>query len=87
MAVKIERRGDDLYVENRKLNISIATCSANSILLHFGINVTNEGTPVETSALSDFGIQDASKFSELLLHRILKEVQSQIRATQKVKTF
>jgi len=87
MAAQLERRGDDLFVENRKLNISIATCSSNSILLHFGINMTNEGTPVETSALADFGITDGHKFSELLLHRVAKEVQSQIRATQKVKTF
>lgn len=49
----IERRGDDLfYQQTKKLSVSICTVSPTSILIHAGLNVEAEGTPVETAGLT-----------------------------------
>ena len=53
----VVRRGDDLYVGESKLSVSIATLSPVSTLIHFGINVISEGTPVKTLGLADFQIE------------------------------
>ena len=80
----LKRKGDDIYWGSKKLNISIATCSPSSSLLHFGINIKNEGTPVPTCALSDFGIE-AQSFAKSVMDKVSLEVKALVRATQKVK--
>ena len=80
----LERKGDDLYFEGGKFNISIATVSPASALIHLGVNVSNQGTPVKTSSLEDFEI-DPKKFLETLLSAWSAEYASVIQATQKVK--
>jgi len=79
------RCGDDIYQSKKKLSISIATRSPNSSMIHFAVNVSNKGTPVETCCLSDFSI-DAKKFAELCLKSIQAEYESILIATQKVKS-
>ncbi len=83
----LKRFGDDIYWEKKKLNISIATLSLTSSLIHFGVNVTNEGTPVETCALSDFGLHDPKKFALDYMDAFKEEVLSIKRAVVKVRTF
>ena len=85
LAEAMERRGDDLYWRNKKLNISIATCSANSCLIHFGINVTNTGTPVETCALEDFHVDEVSGFAGRFMSDVREEFLAIKRATMKVR--
>ncbi|MEE9391378.1 MAG: DUF366 family protein [Planctomycetota bacterium] len=80
----LARRGDDFYAGEGKISVSIATVSAVSALIHFGINITNEGTPVRTAALSDFGI-DASEFAAALLDRFANEVEAMAKASTKVR--
>jgi uncharacterized protein len=55
----LRRIGDDLFVnETKKLSVSICTVSPTSILIHTGLNVQSEGTPVEAAGLSsELGIQ------------------------------
>ncbi len=53
----LQRKGDDIYWGTKKLSISVATCSVNSVLIHFAVNVSNEGTPVETCCLDDFSVE------------------------------
>ena len=82
----LHREGDDLYWEGRKLSISIATRSVNSILMHFAMNLTNKGTPVPTCALTDdFGLT-AEDIAQNLLSSFAKEYLSILEATWKVKT-
>ena len=83
----LRRQGDDLYLKDGKLNVSIATCCNRSFLIHFGVNVSNGGTPVKTAALCDFGITDIPSFAKRYMEKVTSEVESQIRATQKVKIF
>jgi uncharacterized protein len=48
IGIKTRREGDDLYFKEGnqgKLTVSIATCSASSMKIHFAINLVSEGTP------------------------------------------
>ncbi|MEA1943772.1 MAG: DUF366 family protein, partial [Euryarchaeota archaeon] len=45
-----ERNGDDLFVDGKKLTVSIATAGISSEKIHCGINLTSRGTPVEANA-------------------------------------
>ena len=51
------REGDDIFVDGRKLSISIASISLNSSKIHFALNLEDKGTPndVETIGLYDIG--------------------------------
>ena len=62
--IKTLKQGDDLYCNISdskkgesmgKLSVSIATCSINSMKIHFAMNIVNEGTPtdVEITSLTD----------------------------------
>lgn len=85
--VQLERRGDDIFLEDHKLNISIATATTNSSLIHFGVNITNKGTPVATSSLEDFGIADVSLFAEEFMDAVKREYLGVKRAAVKVRCF
>ncbi|MFH1223505.1 MAG: DUF366 family protein [Pseudomonadota bacterium] len=81
---KVVKAGDDLFVGKGKLSISIATASAVSGLIHIGLNITNSGTPVKTSALKDLGINQ-KKFAVSILRRFNKEYSRIILAAAKVR--
>ena len=58
LGIKTWRKGDDVYFEGKKLSVSIATCSNSSMKIHFGMNVTNKGTPDDIGTI---GLLDCSK--------------------------
>lgn len=80
----ISRTGDDLYWKGRKLTISIATRSPVSTLVHFAINVSNEGTPVKTASLTDLKV-NWRNFTERCLQLVQREYESSLDATRKVR--
>ncbi|WP_218076110.1 DUF366 family protein [Desulfuribacillus stibiiarsenatis] len=80
----VVRRGDDLYIADKKLSVSIATLSPVSTMIHFGINVSSEDTPVPTLGLNDLNI-DAVVFGEMLLKEFSDEVESVNMARCKVR--
>lgn len=82
--VGLLRDGDDLWVGDGKLSISIATVSPVSSLVHFAVNSTRGGAPVRTAALADLGV-DAAVFGRDLLARIAEEQQSIAAARAKVR--
>jgi uncharacterized protein len=53
---RVLREGDDLFVGDRKLSVSIVTASPVSMLLHTGINVDPAGAPVKAIGLGELGI-------------------------------
>mgnify|MGYP001365991274 CR=1 FL=1 len=55
-----QRIGDDLYLADKKLNISIASANALSSMIHCGFNVSSKNTPVKTVGLEDLGIEAKS---------------------------
>lgn len=81
---KIDRRGDDLFLQDRKLSISIATQSPVSSLIHFAVNVENSGTPVPTFALEDLEIEPQELAMRVQL-RFCAEMESIVEATRKVR--
>lgn len=81
----LERRGDDLYFEDQKLNVSIATVSGVSTLVHFGINVISDNTPVKAIGLKDLEIEPKAFASELI-QAVESEVLEIDRASKKVFT-
>ena len=44
------RNGDDIFVDGKKLTVSIATAGISSEKIHCGINLTGIGTPPEANA-------------------------------------
>ncbi len=80
----LHRSGDDIYLDDRKLSISIATRSPVSVMVHFAMNVTNKGTPVKTLSLEDLKL-DPRKVSEDLMALFKKEFDDVLIATQKVR--
>lgn len=50
------RDGDDLFIGERKLSVSIVTASPVSQLLHAGINIDPAGAPVAAIGLGELGI-------------------------------
>ena len=83
-ARRLHRDGDDIYLGEHKLSISIATKSPMSTLVHFAMNITNEGTPVKTLCLNELKL-DPVRTAEDLMTLFKKEFVSMITATQKVR--
>ena len=83
-SVALIRSGDDLYLGQRKLSISIATQSPLNSLIHFAVNVSNKGTPVETLALEDLGVAPRT-LAEGVMSAFGAEFESIRVATQKVR--
>ena len=85
-AVKITRNGDDLYVNDKKLSVSIATKSITSALIHFGLNITAEGAAVNAADLTnDVGIKDIKQFATDLLYLYKNEILDINLAATKVR--
>lgn len=77
----ITRKGDDLYFDNRKLSVSIASISPVSALIHLGINVKTEGVPVPACGLEELGLEPFS-----VAQQIMKIYASEIASVLKVRT-
>lgn len=77
-------RGDDLFVGEGKLSVSIATTSPRGVLIHFAVNVLTEGTPVKTAGLRDLRLP-ARDFLRALGKAYADEVQSIDHAIRKVR--
>ena len=83
---KVTRNGDDLFFDNKKLTVSIATKSVNSILIHTGINIDSNGAPVKASGLtSEMGITDIKEFAQEVLINYSEEINDIIMASTKVR--
>ena len=80
----IARDGDDLWFDDRKLSISIATRSPVSSLIHFAVNVENGGAPVPTAALAELG-HEPRAFATTVLDRVAAEERSIRIARTKVR--
>ncbi len=84
--IKITRNGDDLFFDNKKLTVSIATKSATSVLIHTGINIISSGAPVKASGLTeDIGIRDIKEFALEVLNNYSTELQDIVQASTKVR--
>ena len=84
--ISIIRSGDDLFFNDKKLTVSIATKSVNSILIHTGINIDSNGAPVKACGLeNDLGISDIDAFANEILEKYSEEIDDIILASTKVR--
>ncbi len=83
----IRRRGDDLFLEERKLSVSIATLTPVSTIIHTGLNVKSENTPVPTVGLSDLGFveQRIMLLGQQIARNYIDELQQIKAARSKVR--
>lgn len=78
------RSGDDIYLNDQKLSISIATKSPVSTMIHFAMNITNSGTPVKTLSLQDLKLEPKKVATEVM-SLFQNEFTDIVTATQKVR--
>ena len=86
--ISTRREGDDIFVDNRKLSISIASVSLSSAKIHFALNLEDKGTPddVETIGLYDIEVNNQQVFSkDNLLGLINKTVQRFINELETIE--
>ncbi len=82
----VRRDGDDLFYDNRKLTVSIATKSQTSILIHTGVNIISTGAPVKASGLSeDIGITEIKGFALNVMQKYSDELDDIVMASTKVR--
>jgi len=83
-AAPLRRAGDDVFVGENKLTVSIATVAATSALIHFGVNVDGRGAPLTVADLSSLGV-GAEAFGKDVMGRYAAEVAGVAAATYKVR--
>ena len=93
MGIKTHRKGDDLYCEDGKLTVSIATCSASSMKIHFAMNLTTTGTPkdIKTVGLiecsSELDIDEISKLTDKISETYMDEILDIEEDIAKIRVF
>lgn len=93
MGIKTYRKGDDLYCDDGKLTVSIATCSASSMKIHFAMNLTTTGTPkdVETAGLlecsRELDMNGISKLPDKISETYIDEIQDIEEDIAKTRVF
>ena len=80
----LKRDGDDVFVKDRKLSVSIVTASPVSVLLHAGINIDPAGAPVPAIGLDELKV-DYKPWVEAALQRFQSEWESMDWACAKVR--
>lgn len=83
--IRVKREGDDLFFDNRKLSVSIATKSITSCLIHTGLNIIKEGAPIYASDIVEAGISNTKEFALKVMEKYKNEVESIKMATYKVR--
>ncbi len=91
LGIKTIRKGDDIFGDEGKLSVSIASCSLSSMKIHFAMNLTTQGTPedVDTVGLMEFSTdldlniisKLADKISEAYVNEIL-DIEDDISKTK-----
>jgi hypothetical protein len=54
----LKRSGDDLFYDENKLSVSIATLSPVSTMIHTGLNISSKDVPVAAVGLADLGVAE-----------------------------
>lgn len=82
--IDVIRSGDDIYVNGKKLSVSIATKSLTSVLIHTGINIDPTGAPIDAIGLDFLKISDVKGFAQDVMVKYSQEIDDIILASTKV---
>lgn len=96
--LKTQREGDDLYHVTgpdikAKLSVSIATCSNNSMKIHFAMNISSKGTPSDVEITSfndcigDLTIEKVDQMADNIVDDYIMELSSIENDITKTKVF
>jgi hypothetical protein len=80
----VTRHGDDLFIGEGKLSVSVASASPVSGLIHLGLNITVDGVPVRAAALRQVGV-DPGPLARAVLAGFAGEIDSCHDAAGKVR--
>lgn len=83
--IPVIRNGDDLFLDSRKLSVSIATLSPVSTLIHTGLNLSSRNTPVPTVSLPEIGVQEITVFANRIMENYTSEIAGIRMARCKVR--
>jgi hypothetical protein len=85
--VRSLRRGDDLYIDDGKLSVSIATVTPVSTMIHAGLNISRENVPVKASCLLEAGLAEDEilPFAEDVCRSYAGEIEGIFLARCKVR--
>ncbi|OPX92382.1 MAG: hypothetical protein A4E53_00530 [Pelotomaculum sp. PtaB.Bin104] len=83
----LNRYGDDLFFQNRKLTVSIATLTPVSTMIHTGVNVTGKDAPVPAIGLAEIGLdsEEIEDVGRSLCSEYIKEYEQIKMARCKVR--
>jgi hypothetical protein len=81
---RVRREGDDLFVGERKLSVSVATRSPRSALIHLGVNIDPAGAPVAAIGLEELGV-DARELAAEVMEAYAAEVAGAEHAMKSVR--
>lgn len=83
--------GDDIFIDDGKLSVSIATASISSMKIHFALNITQKGTPsdVKTSALEDVNLSmdDIKEIQNKIANTYIETIETIMKDITKTKVF
>ncbi len=73
---KLKRDYSDIYFDDKKLSVSIASVSPTCMKIHLGINILSSGAPnyVKIIGISDLGIKDYPKFAKDISKKYKDEI-------------
>lgn len=83
--INLKREGDDLFWDNRKLSVSIATKSIVSGLIHTALNIDCTGAPVKASDINELGIEDIKTLAQKIMIRYSDNIEKINYAITKVR--
>lgn len=76
--VEVSRNGTDLFINEKKLNVGIATISQTSCKIHFGLNYSDTGIPSHVNAIGlkklGFTEQDLEEWLLTVAKKYIKEI-------------
>ncbi len=83
--IYIKRNGDDIFINDKKASVSIASKSLTSILIHFAINIVSEGAIIKVGSLiDDTCISNYEEFAKKLMLSYIDEIEDIKLSTTKV---
>ena len=90
-SIKLRRKGTDLYRDDKKLNVGIATVSSGSGKIHFALNIKGEGAPpgVKVIGLLELGFseEELKVFAETVAKKYRDEILDIEQDITKTRTF
>lgn len=89
--IRTTQDGDDIFIDNKKLSVSIATASISTMKMHFALNITTEGTPVdvETSALEDnnMSMEQIHELQDSIANTYMEHIETIDKDITKTRVF